>query len=128
MLMHDDYDELPLTEPDEGVTKPAKQVSAATPRLVAFEQLGTGLCGFVRECLFVLGNREEPCAAKVFEHDFSSFGRELGAYECLNSKPFVPHFYGGFAGMWVTGPVGVLVLQLLEKNFTSYDEMDEEQK
>lgn len=92
------------------------------------DKLGAGICGIAYDSLLVSGTSEEPCAIKVNEHDFPSFVREVEVYERLQGKTFIPRCYGSFAGMWVSEPLGVLVLELLETGFKSFNDMTTYQK
>jgi hypothetical protein len=97
-------------------------------KLLTLEKLGSGVCGSVYDSLCITSGGEEPCAIKVMQYQFGSFPIEIGVYEQLEGKSFVPAFYGAFAGMWVTGPLGVVLMERLDKTFRSFDEMDIDEK
>ncbi|KLJ11625.1 hypothetical protein EMPG_13195 [Blastomyces silverae] len=121
---------LPATTPEGEITYHTDTVVEEPLCLLAMEKLGSGICGIAYDSLLVSGTSEEPepCAIKVNEHDFQSFVREVEVYERLQGKTFIPRCYGGFAGMWVSEPLGVLVLELLEKSFKSFNDMTTDQK
>lgn len=75
-----------------------------------------------------MDGRTAQCAAKVVQYEFALFYIEVSAYDQLRGRPFVPRFYGAFVGMWVTGPLGVILMERMEKTFDSYEEMDMEEK
>lgn len=96
--------------------------------LLACQKLDSGVCGSVYNTACVVNGTEEPCAMKVVEEAFWYFQREIEVYEQMRGKSCIPIFYGAFAGMWVSGPLGVLVMELLDGTFDSFDAMDMQQK
>ncbi|KAG5288906.1 protein kinase domain-containing protein [Histoplasma capsulatum G186AR] len=127
VVLEGNSSDLPETTPEGEITYQDTVVEEPLC-LLAMEKLGSGICGIAYDSLLVSGTSEEPCAIKVNEHDFQSFVREVEVYERLQGKTFIPKCYGGFAGMWVNEPFGVLVLELLEKSFDSFNEMTTDQK
>lgn len=121
-------DDLPETSSDSRGAHPLISSAEGSGQLLALEELGSGVCGFVYDSLCVINGREEQCATKVVQYQFHAFQVEVGVYEQIGGRPFVPAFYGGFAGMWVTGPLGVVVMERIPRTFNSYDEMDMNEK
>ncbi|PGH03396.1 hypothetical protein GX51_04127 [Blastomyces parvus] len=128
VVLNGNSSDLPATTPEGEITYHTATVVEEPLCLLAMEKLGSGICGIAYDSLLVSGTSEEPCAIKVNEHDFQSFVREVEVYERLQGKTFIPRCYGGFVGMWVGEPLGVLVLELLEKGFTSFNDMTTDQK
>ncbi|WEW57339.1 hypothetical protein PRK78_002804 [Emydomyces testavorans] len=127
-IMSGVVNDLPETAPHADGAHPLTAGAKTAARLLAFEELGSGICGSVYDGLCVVNGHEDHCAIKVVQHEFAAVPIEVSVYEQLHRKHFIPKFYGAFAGMWVTGPLGAIVMERLEKTFTSYEEMDTEEK
>jgi serine/threonine protein kinase len=120
---------LPETTPDGDITYHTDTKDQKPLQVLGLEKLGSGICGVVYDSVCISDNdSEETHAVKFVEHDFPSFWRELVIYEKLEGQPFIPAFYGGFAGHWVTGPLGIIIMEMLERSFKSADEMSMDEK
>ena len=120
--------DLPETDPHAQGAHPISFGTERAGQLLAFGQLGAGVCGEVYDSHFIVNGHNAQCAAKVVQYEFALFYMEVSAYEQLRGKQFVPKFYGAFAGMWVTGPLGVILIERLEMTLDSYEEMNTEEK
>lgn len=127
-IMSGVVENLPETDPYSKGYHPITFGSERAGRLLACERLGSGGCGEVYDSHLIVDGSNAHCAAKVVEHEFSLFYLEVFAYEQLRGRQFVPKFFGTFAGMWPTGPLGVILMERLDKIFKSYEEMDTEEK
>ncbi|KAK2754484.1 hypothetical protein FQN54_006884, partial [Arachnomyces sp. PD_36] len=109
-------------------------------QILAFEEIGSGICGRVYDTRVIVDGKVGHCVAKVihpenseeFEEcqmsEFLPFWSEVEDYERLKGERFIPEFYGAFAAMWFEGQIGVILMERLDKTFSSYEEMDAEEK
>lgn len=85
-------------------------------------------CGYTSEGAFeVEGYDEQPCAVKNFHHKFfNDFRREIDAYHALAGEQFALQFNAAFVGFHPIAeePYGVIVTELFDRSFESFDEMD----
>jgi hypothetical protein len=121
-------EDLPETDPYAEGPHPMTFGAERAGQLLAFEQLGAGVCGEVYDSHLIVDGHNGNCAAKVVQYQFALFYIEVRAYEQLQGKQFVPRFYGAFVGNWVTGPLGVILMEKMDKTFDSYEDMDWEEK
>lgn len=127
-IMNGKVKDLPESDPCSQGAHPISFGAERVGHLLAFEQLGAGVCGAVYDSHFIMDGHNANCAAKVVEERFDLFWLEISAYEQLRGKQFVPKFYGAFAGMWTTAPLAMILMERLEKTFNSYEEMNTEEK
>jgi hypothetical protein len=118
-----EVEDLPETDPLARGPHPISFGSERIGELLAFDKLGSGVCGDVYDSQLIVDGHNAQCAVKVVQYRFDLFYLEVSAYEELLAEQFVPKFYGAFAGMWPTGPLGVILMEKLDKTFNSYDEM-----
>lgn len=96
------------------------------PGFLGFDELGSGGCGSVYDSTCIGNGLEQNCATKMIQYDFSAFQREVSVYEQLKGSSYVPGYYGAFAGKFVTGPFGVIAMELLDESFKTFDAMSME--
>lgn len=127
--MSGDFEGIPETEPYAHGPHSLIYRESNTCKLFGLEELGSGAVGIVYDSLCSVDNNDEiACAAKVVQYEFNAVPNEVAVYEKLRGKNITPNFYAAFAGIWVTGPIGVIAMERLEKTFDSFDEMNAEEK
>lgn len=127
-IINGTVNDLPESDPLAQGAHPISFGAERTGQLLAFEQLGEGICGEVYDSHFIVDGHHAHCAAKVVQYRFDLFWLEVSAYGRMRERQFVPRFYGAFVGMWPTGPLGMILMEKLEKTFNSYEEMNVEEK
>lgn len=87
-------------------------------------------CGNLSKGTFeVEGYEERLCTMKIFYQTFfNDFRREIDVYQALAGEQYVLQFYAAFAGFSVDEPFGVILMELFDEQFESFDEMDLAQK